>query len=247
MSPSLRSSAFVVVVACSTLVSCGGHDDALPTPQELSDALLTVTDMDAGWTETQRQVFTERSPENPSIDPSVWCPEATAIAEPLTGLAGQSGADVEMQFESTPGVNHMMRLQAWANADAEEYPAVARAAVAACDGYSGVDVNGVETSVAVIDDHTLGDESVMWSEQMVPRADTQDEKLEYRGRTTVARFNDVVMVLQFGDAGFAGTTSPADDDWWSIVEAAADKLSPLGCRSSACGGSDPTQTVVIRW
>ena len=229
MSMSLRSSALVVVVLSVAVVGCGGDDDALPTPQELSDALLTVTDMDAGWTETQRQVFTERSPENPSIDPSVWCPPATAIAEPLVGLAGQSGADVEMQFESTSGANRMMRLQAWANSDAEEYLAVVRAAVAACDGYSGVDANGVETSVAVIDDRTLGDESVMWSEQMVPPADSQDEKLEYRGRTTVARFDDIVMVLQFGDAGFTGATNVVDDDdWWSIVEAAADELSALG-------------------
>lgn len=228
MSMSLRSSALAVMILSVAVVGCGGGD-ALPTPQELSDALLTVTDMDAGWAETQRQVFTERSPENPSIDPSVWCPAATGIAEPLTGLAGRSGADVEMQFESTLGANRMMRLQAWANADAEEYLAVVRNATAACDGYSGIDANGVATSVAVIDDRTLGDESVTWSEHMVPPADTQDEKLEYRGRTTVARFDDVVMVLQFGDAGFTGTTAPgADDEWWSIVEAAANKLSPLG-------------------
>ena len=40
---------------------------------DLSQALIDVADLLTGWSETQRDLFDMRQPENPSIDNSLWC------------------------------------------------------------------------------------------------------------------------------------------------------------------------------
>lgn len=216
-----------VVLLAGSLVgaACTKSDGSgNPSPAELSAALLTVTDMPTGWSESQRQVFDERGNENPSIDPSVWCSAAADESKDLVALAGESGADVEMQWSGGKGPR-MMRLQAWSNADAEEYLAAVRASAGACDGVSATDADGVTVETSVIVGRSIGDESVSWSERTTPPAATQKDKLEAVGRTTVARFGNVVMVLQLGDAAPAGTgTLMPEDDWWTVVQLAANKL-----------------------
>lgn len=195
-----------------------------PSPSELSAALLTVTDMPSGWEESQRQVFDSRGNENPSIDPSVWCAAAAEESKDLVALAGESGADVEMNLSGAAGPR-MMRLQAWSNDDASAYFAAAKASAEACDGSSSTDTDGVKTESHVITGRSVGDESVSWSERTVPPAATQKDKLESIGRTTVARFGHVIMVMQLGDAAPAGTAAlMPEDDWWVIVQLAANKL-----------------------
>lgn len=67
----------LVTVALSTiaLTACAKETDdsngKYKSTKELSAALLSITDMPSGWEESQRQMFDTRSPENPSIDPSV--------------------------------------------------------------------------------------------------------------------------------------------------------------------------------
>lgn len=74
-------------------VGCTASTDSPDlTPEQLSDALLTITDVKGNWQETQRQYFSERSNENPSIDPSLWCSKAEGVADRLSTLAGESGA-----------------------------------------------------------------------------------------------------------------------------------------------------------
>lgn len=42
---------------------------------------------------------------------------------------------------------------------------------------------------------------------------------------TVARYGNVIMVLQLGDAAPVGTsTLMPEDDWWQIVQLAANRL-----------------------
>lgn len=219
----------VATCALSFVVSCTNSSTSeLPTPNELSDALPAVTDMPAGWKESQRQVFETREAENPSIDPSIWCTEANEASQNLIELAGKSGADVEMQFENSSGMPRMMRVQAWANDDAEEYFDGVAASVAACDGTTFTDDSGAVTETDSIEGRSVGDESVSWMQKTVPPTDTQDEKLESVGRTTVARFGSVIMVLQLGDAAMTGTAMAMDEDqWWSIVEIAAKGLRNL--------------------
>lgn len=95
--------AFVIAVAgCSR--SAEGQK---PTPAMLSDALPTITDMSGSWNESQRQVFTSRGAENPSIDPSLWCPQASQVTKNLVTLAGQSGADVEMELTGSANVRRI--------------------------------------------------------------------------------------------------------------------------------------------
>lgn len=210
------------------LAGCRSASGQKPTPEQISDALLTITDMEGEWSETQRQVFDERSPENPSIDPSIWCPEAAEVSGGLVDLAGQAGADVEMQFEGKEKTFRLMRLQAWSNDDVEEYFRDAREAVQICDGVTATDESGVVSTTEVVSGRDIGDESISWSQKLTPPAETQGEKMESVGRTTIARFGDIIMVLQIGDAGPAGeATSMADEEWWSIVEMAGKKLDEL--------------------
>jgi hypothetical protein len=184
--------------------------------------------MPAGWDESQRQLFDERGNENPSIDPSVWCPAAADAAENLVELAGRSGADVEMQQERPAGMPRMMRLQAWANDDVEDYLRDAEEAVRICDGETVTQDSGAVETYSVIEGRDIGDESISWMQKTTPPPATQGDKLESVGRTTIARFGSIVMVMQLGDAGFTGEAAALDeDDWWSIVELAGERLDDL--------------------
>lgn len=216
-----------------TVVSCSDDTDEATqkyqTAKALSDALLTVTDMPAGWEESQRQVFEKRENENPSLDPSVWCPAAQTTAEPLIELAGDSGADVEMNMNRGGGQgSSLMRLQAWSNEDVEEYFSTAAIAAEKCDGAKTTDESGVVTALSLITNRTLGDESVSWSERLDPPASTQDEKMSTIGRTTIARFGNVIMVLQIGDAAPTDSLTLMDESqWWDIVSLAGEKLAKV--------------------
>lgn len=223
---------FRAIATTSTLVlvaaGCGfGSSDNYPTPQELSDHLVTITDLPTGWSETQRQAFETRSNENPSIDPSIFCPEAKVAAVPLTALAGGSGADVEMQFKKSGEGARMMRLQAWSNADAQKYYDALLEVVTICDGKHRNDLDGAEVQTEIIEDKTIGDESVSWTDEVIPPKGSGD-KFETIGRTTVARFNNIIMVLQIGDAAPVGTAQLLNEaDWWEIVTRAANKVDDL--------------------
>ena len=101
----MRTRTALVIFSLTALVAaCGDSSSNLPTPKELSDALPMVTDMPDTWNESQRQVFEKREAENPSIDPSIWCSEAKDASANLLTLAGESGADVEMQAETQSGM-----------------------------------------------------------------------------------------------------------------------------------------------
>jgi len=200
----------------------------MPTPTMISDALPTITDMPGDWRETQRQAFDARGPENPSIDPSVWCPESAMVTGNLVEYAGDAGADVEMQFIGSSSGSRLMRLQGWANENSDEYYADAKEAVRICDGTTSTDDSGAVTSTDVILNRDIGDESISWSQTTTPPEGTQKDKMESISRTTIARFGAIVMVLQLGDASPTGTGAlMSEDDWWSIVEMAGKKLHDL--------------------
>lgn len=210
----------VLASGCGLFVKSAGQKSA----EDLSRGLLTVTDMPKGWEETQRQVFETRGNENPSIDPSVWCKESVGDSAGLVALAGDSGADVEMNWAQGTGPR-MMRLQAWSNKDASSYFVAAKKSAESCDGVTATDASGVTTETQLITGRTVGDESVSWSDRTTPPQSIVKDKFESVGRTTVARFGKTIMVLQLGDAAPVGTASlMAEDDWWAIVKLAADKL-----------------------
>lgn len=194
----------------------------------LSETLPTITDMPGNWNETQRQVFAVRGNENPSIDPSVWCPAAQEVTKNLIKLAGSSGADVEMQAEMSEGRPRMMRLQAWANDDVKAYFRDAKEGVRVCDGETVTLSGGVTEKYSVIEGKDIGDESISWMQTTTPPASTQTEKFQTVGRTTVARFGSIIMVLQIGDMAFTNSVTPInEDEWWDIVELAGKKLDTL--------------------
>ena len=211
-----------VVFGLVTMAGCTKSADK--SPEGLSGRLLGIADMPGEWRETQRDVFAQRSNENPSIDPSVWCPKASAEVEKLTTLAGNAGADVEMQAESS-GVEipRLMRLQAWRNDAVREYFATLQTVVNICDGAKWNADPGVSEEMWKIDGPEVGDESVSWGSTTVPPSGT--DKAKANGRTTVARLGEVIMVLQIGDfTTTTGSPTLSDGEWREIVQRAADKL-----------------------
>lgn len=221
-------SAIVVLSRISVPACTRSVQGQLPTPEQISEELLTITEMPSGWNETQRQIFTTRGPENPSIDPSVWCPDAVEVTKNLVEFAGDSGADVEMQVDVKNEASRMIRIQAWANNDVESYFRDAREGVRICDGKIVTTPDGVRETYEVIEGRDIGDESISWYQTTTPPPSTQTEKLETVGRTTVARFGSIIMVLQLGDVAFTGNADAmSEDEWWGIVELAGKKLDKL--------------------
>ena len=225
----MKNKTFLAAVALVVLASCTkSAEGQIPTPDMLSDALPTITEMPGDWRETQRQVFSERSAENPSIDPSVWCPDASTVTKNLVDLAGDSGADVEMQAVMVAGTPRLMRLQAWANDEVEAYYRDAKEAVRICDGKNVTDEDGVMNVYDVIQARDIGDESISWMQTTTPPASAGEEKRSSTGRTTIARFGSIVMILQLGDVAQVGTSNTMpEDEWWDIVELAGGKLDDL--------------------
>ncbi len=226
----MKPQRIVVAVAFSLAVTACTRSATgqMPTLDMLSDSLPTITDMPGEWRETQRQVFNERGPENPSIDPSIWCADAAEVTKSLVGLAGDSGADVEMQAVMAGDTPRLMRLQAWANDDVEEYFRDAKEAVRICDGKSVTDSEGATVNYDVIAGRDIGDESISWKQTRVPSANAQGDKMSSSSRTTIARFGSIVMILQMGDMAGAGDADlMPEDDWWDIVELAGGKLDDL--------------------
>ena len=216
----------LVIVACNR-----SAEGELPSPTMISDELLTITDMPNSWDETQRQVFDVRGNENPSIDPSIWCPEAYEVTKNLVDLAGESGADVEMNASMPDNRARMMRLQAWANDDVKAYYRDAKEAVRICDGVTTTDDSGVKTTSTLIDGRDIGDESISWLQIQTPPMAPGEGKPNSISRTTIARFGSIIMVLQMGDASYDEEAVAMDeDDWWSIVEDASKKLDSLDSR-----------------
>lgn len=219
----------VVLVATLAVASCGrSATGQQPTPEQISDSLPTITDFGDTWKETQRQVFDIRGAENPSIDPSIWCPAAREVTKNLETFAGQSGADVEMSTEQAGRPVSLMRIQAWSNDDVRDYFRDAAEAVHICDGATTTDAYGATATTNLITGRDIGDESVSWSEETVPPPSTQGEKMASIGRTTIARFGDVLMVAQIGTVDWSGTQILMDEDkWWGLVEIAGTKLNRL--------------------
>ncbi len=213
----------VLLVGC--MRSASGQK---PTPEQISDSLPTITDFEGGWEETQRQVFDVRDAENPSLDPSIWCAEAEEVTKNLEDLAGTSGADVEMSIQQSGQPTSLMRIQAWSNNDVDAYFGDAAESVRICAGKTSTDDNGVTLTTKLIAARDIGDESISWSEETLPPALTQGEKMAMIGRTTIARFGDILMVAQIGTVNWTGNQVLMDEEqWWNIVEVAGTKMDRL--------------------
>lgn len=225
----MRRHAGMVGLALMSLAlgACGSDETATTTStttftsQQLSDALLTASDLGTGWTETQRDVFTTREPENPSIDPSLWCPAGKG--DELVTLAGQAGADVELSLGTTDSP-YMVRQQAWTNADVEQYLTSVKAAVDAC---SGVTWNDSEGNSYTLQPSTtapqIGDESISWT---VTIQLTGASPTTIFADQTAGRFGDVMMVLQGGATPTVEATATAPN-FVTLVRVAGDKMAAL--------------------
>lgn len=208
------------LIAAAALATSCQTANGNPTPAEIGDGLLAVTDLDTEWRETQRDVFDERGVENPVLDAGSFCPEAEIDPDELADLAGQAGADVEFQKKDGSSA---VRLQAWSNADAVLFDDTVSSAVIACDGKSWTDQFGTAGTFTVLDGPDVGDSASHWSTTLVPSGD-KGEKATSTGRTSVVRFGDVVMILQWGAFG-DDPVAEVDETWWTeLVGEAYEKL-----------------------
>lgn len=209
----------VVGAGCGVFLKPEGQQSA----ERLLPGLVDAGDMPSGWEESRREVFLERTADDPSIDPRSWCPRAAASKD-LAALAGGSGAIVELNREKgrTPG---FVRLQAWSNKDVVAYVSAVRQSAKACDGVESTDAAGVTVSMRLLTGRSVGDESVSWSSRTVPPFSAFAGKFASFARTTVARFGQVAMVMQVEDAGPPGSSGfMPEGDWWPLVQRAAEKL-----------------------
>lgn len=226
----------IVVTAClALLAACGGDDPKIYSPTELGDALLTVDDMGPGWTESQRTVFDTREVENPSIDPSLWCPDfSTGKSDQLTELAGPSGADVELQLgdpQAAEQATYGLRQQAWSNKDADDYLRELNEAVGTCNGKTWSDSGdgseegvGAEYRLTLLTAPSVGDEAVaaLVTITLLAPEGSGESDLVIRQRMAAVRAGSIVMVLQEGDTlSGDGEPSTTDDEFATLVELAA--------------------------
>lgn len=192
-------------------------------PENLSKQLLEVTDLESKWNETQRQVFTTRGNENPSIDSSMMCPEAKSTADTFATLAGDRGADVEMEMKGVSAGGILMREQAWSNENAKNFLAAVKEAAALCDGKEWTDDSGVTNSIEILEDAKLGDESVGWANESSPPANLGKEKPSGVGRNIVVRIGDVVLVLQAGSYSVENQGPVMSLEDWKVLATRAFK------------------------
>ncbi len=215
------------------LGACGSHKTATTTPtttttsagttftpQQQSGALLKASDLGTGWTETQHDVFTTRQPENPSIDPSLWCPAGQG--DGLVTLAGQQGADVELTLGTTHSP-YMVRQQAWTNADIERYFTSVKSAVAACTGVTWKDSESNSYTLQPLTAPKIGDESISWTVTVQLVGTTP---VTFLSQQTAARFGTLMMVLQGSATPTTGASATAPN-YLTIVRAAGDKMAGL--------------------
>lgn len=223
----LRIPVVSIVVASALLLSCGGDGGGESlTPQQLGDALPQLTDLGTGWSETQREVFTTRQPENPSIDPSLWCEQAAADDATMQSLAGDAGADAEFEYSVPKGLHRGLRIQAWNNPDAKRYFVALTSAFDRCNGEAWNDGEGSSYTVSPADGPSLGDESLHWTVRIESDGGV---KSVWVARHSVVRIGYTVLVAQLGDVGPGATLEPLGDDQWSkIVTDAVDAIQSLG-------------------
>lgn len=215
-----------VVLLSTVLWSCGGGTTGDPlTPQQLGDALPTVTDLGQGWSETQRDVFTNREPENPSIDPSLWCDRASTDDATMQTLAGDEGADAEFELSVPDGFHRGLRIQAWNNPDAKRYMTALDRAFDACNGEAWDDGAGSTYSVGPSEGPDLGDDSVHWTVRIDADGGV---KSVWVARQWVVRTGYTIVVAQLGDVGPGTPLEPMDDEQWSsIVSEAIERINSL--------------------
>lgn len=221
-----RSRTVVALLACAALLpACRTANDTLQSPSDLVVGLLTVDDVGTDWRETQRDAFDRREQENPVLDDHQFCTAGATDAGRLTGLAGQAGADVEMQEKDS---SRRLRLQAWSNNDVDEFFDAAQAAAEACDNTEWTDVDGVTYSFDVIDGPDIGDDVIHWKVLASPPAGKPEKVFGAAGRTTVARYGKTLMLLEAGDfAPDAALQLMSQEEWAEIVNRAGSKIDSL--------------------
>lgn len=223
-----------VAAALALVLGACGSDEQDATvfgSEDLGTALLSATDVGAGFTEADRVVAETRPEGTPMLDPGMWCPAAGNVADDLAGLVGDSGAFVSIQAADVTGRNfHGVSEQLWSGPDAKVFVDRATTGFEACVGetWDLADEDGT-ASVAALAGETVGDDSTMAVVTYVTPG--PDGDYAWRGRTLVARVGATVMVIQELDVQLVDVPPRfTDADWQRIVDVAADRIAALADR-----------------
>ena len=216
----------VLVTSCLVFVaSCNRVRDGdanYVSTTDLSQALIEVSDLPAGWSETQRDMFDVREPENPSIDNSLWCPEASASLKELTNLAGDAGADAEMEFREGSDVAVALRLQAWSNENVRDYFSLATRLIEKCADEKWTDEE-VDYTENIVDDVDLGEDSITW--EVVIASSGASKAFSSTNRITMVMRGDVLAVLQYGRNTTVAPFGQAERaEWLTVLKAVTARL-----------------------
>ena len=213
------------VLCLLLLTSCNrvrDGDTNYVSTSDLSQALIEVADLPTGWSETQRDLFDMRQPENPSIDNSLWCPKASSSLGKLSNLTGDAGADVEMEYREGTGVAVALRLHAWSNEDVREYFSLATRLVEQCDDETWTDAE-VSYTENIVDGVEIGDDSISWEVKIASSATSN--AFSSTNRITMVLIGDVIGVLQYGrNTTEASFSQPENAAWLFVLDAALKRL-----------------------
>jgi hypothetical protein len=208
----VRRSARWAVLAL-LLASCGSGGSTTTTTSytlsELSKGLLTPADVGTGWVQAEQQApaSTTTVAISPTTAPSNdLCPEAGANATDFARIT--AGANATMVVLTAPSSTQDRPVAVienlWIVGDASTATAHVKAAVTSCLGKSWTSANGEQqtwTSISGLP--RIGDDSISFLG--TARETTKTGEVEWYVPTTLARFGNVVVMLQGLDVHDAGT------------------------------------------
>lgn len=216
-------SLIILASSCKT-----ANDNSEVTPTRISDALLSITDLDTGWSQSSRQVYTSRASDNPAID-TQWCPGAMASAAQLIQLAGDRGALVDLKFAGSIPSSRTLSEDAWNDENAQSFMSKIKAVIDSCNGKTWTDEVGVTATLTKTSGRSFGDDSAGFSVAITPPASMAKQKFPEVCRTIAVRTGSTIMILEVWDSSKSNVMPDAisGSAWTSIVGAATDKLAKL--------------------
>jgi hypothetical protein len=211
--------------ACSNDGVRGG---AVIPEDRLDAALLTLDDLDEGWSEDLRRVFTSRAEGPQSLDPFGWCPQAQEGVDELVNieeLAGETGAAVEFEHarRDVRRMFHGISQQVWSNQNVSEYFDVVSEAFAPCLDRTWSPEQDQEVTVSQLVALDLGDEAL--SVDISIMTPGPDGDYEWASRMVVVVVGSSLMILNDLDVQLAEAEPfMTDEEWNAIVGVAVGHL-----------------------
>jgi hypothetical protein len=224
------------------LSSCGGDDvESRVIPEDRLDAaLLTVDDLDDGWSEDRRAVFTSRAEGPQAFDSAGWCPQALEDVDGLATideLSGDTGAAVEFQHERQDArrMFHGISQQVWSNENVPAYFDLVSRVFDVCSGETWSPEADQEVTVTLLESPDLGDESL--AVNVVIATPGPDGDYLWSSRIVIVVIDSTLMIIRDLDVQRSGSDPlMSDSEWGGLIDTAMDHFADVVQLTSAEGG-----------